>query len=866
MKTIRENFTGKKALAVILLVICACFIFYNRTCMMRSVSFLNGNEIKTGYLASLYEKKYKNAEEREKVPLKEFSRRYYLNTTGSVKSLKGNVQLKQKFTAEESRISILGLLFNNSVKYEAKGMVKVSIKDNKNKTIAEASLPANMLANDALTYFSFNGDTMQINERAVVSNNIVNKNRTGVKINKGDDYYLEISAHNTSSSGTLGIYTLKNDSNYIFNITKYRAFTYIVFVLFMLLLLFALFFVLVPIPWVQKKLKLKFDLNRIFAILFFYLTPLVAFYTIFKIDESGTKRIIFLLFSLRGVLNLLIIVSILWLLFAISNRYCFSAIVTQVIVFLFGVANYLLILFRNEPLVFNDLFLWKTAMQVAKSYSLVFNKAFLWAFVISIFWIVLLLALKEEKGFFSLKKRLIPIVVAACFVCSTFLVFYTDFTVDHGIYFSSFKPTKSYKTNGYLLGFGITVKNSTVKKPYGYDVGQISRIAKKYKSDKAGKAEKATKQDPNIIVVMNEAFSDLGILGDLKTNKDYMPYFRSLKKNTIKGTLHMSVFGGHTANSEFEFLTGNSIRFIPVSAVPYSSMLRNKIPSLAWQLRQRGYQGNIAFHPGVENSYNRDVAYPNLGFEDFLSLTQYSKLDKIRSYTSDKADYDVVINQYEKFKKKSSAPFFMFNVTIQNHGGYMLSEGVIKPARIKITSSEQKEEQAEQYLNLISLSDTALKDLIDYFSSKTEPTVIVMFGDHQPKVGDSFYNAITGKNDDQLSLSDIEKKYRVPFMIWANYDIEEKENVQMSANYLSSYMLKILGGKLTGYNKYLMDLYSEIPVISSVCYMDNNGTIYDKNARNKYTDKVNEYERIQYNYLNDNSNRVDGFYKLNEEK
>ena len=79
-----------------------------------------------------------------------------------------------------------------------------------------------------------------------------------------------------------------------------------------------------------------------------------------------------------------------------------------------------------------------------------------------------------------------------------------------------------------------------------------------------------------------------------------------------------------------------------------------------------------------------------------------------------------------------------------------------------------------------------------------------MFGDHQPKLEDEFYELLYGKDLNSLNIKEMQKKFTVPFVIWANYDIKEQENVKLtSANYLSTLMLKQTNLKMTPYNQYL---------------------------------------------------------------
>ena len=362
---------------------------------------------------------------------------------------------------------------------------------------------------------------------------------------------------------------------------------------------------------------------------------------------------------------------------------------------------------------------------------------------------------------------------------------------------------------------------------------------------------------------MNESFSDLAALGEMQTNRDYLAFYHSLEENTVKGWMDPSIFGGSTADTEFECLTSFTMRFLPLQSVPYKTLIKGNLPSLTESLKAMGYEGNIAFHPGMRDSYNREEVYPLLGFDEHIAIDDLPEdAEKIRAYTSDSYDYKVVEQEYEKHKASGSeAPFYLFNVTIQNHGGYLLEDGLVDEG-IEILEDDKKYEDAVQFLNLMKLSDEALEELINYFSKVDEPTVIVLFGDHQPRVDASFYDSF---NEQHKGMSEIEsesRRYLTPFMIWANYDIEEESGVELSANYISPYLLQKLKLPLTGFDKYLLDLRKELPVITEICYKDAKGNVYDPEESSKWDGKLNEYAIVQYNGLVDLNNRLDEFFNL----
>ena len=89
---------------------------------------------------------------------------------------------------------------------------------------------------------------------------------------------------------------------------------------------------------------------------------------------------------------------------------------------------------------------------------------------------------------------------------------------------------------------------------------------------------------------MNESFADLTIFEGLELEEDPTPFLHSMTENTIKGYAYSSVFGGTTANSEYEFLTGNTTAFLPAGTVPYQMYVSSGDPTLVGQMAALGYQ------------------------------------------------------------------------------------------------------------------------------------------------------------------------------------------------------------------------------------------------------------------------------------
>ncbi|MCD8077271.1 MAG: sulfatase-like hydrolase/transferase, partial [Lachnospiraceae bacterium] len=157
-----------------------------------------------------------------------------------------------------------------------------------------------------------------------------------------------------------------------------------------------------------------------------------------------------------------------------------------------------------------------------------------------------------------------------------------------------------------------------------------------------------------------------------------------------------------------------------------------------------------------------------------------------------------------------------------------------------------------RYLSLIKLSDEALEELIEYFSGQDEETIIVFFGDHQPNdiVIETIWN-LQGKSSDTLSAEDDAKRYLVPYVIWANYDIGESSGEDTSINFLATKVLEAAGLPLSSYQQYLSGLSEEISIISTQRLADSEGNDLSEDDETVST-LLEEYNRLQYYQMYDN--------------
>ena len=256
--------------------------------------------------------------------------------------------------------------------------------------------------------------------------------------------------------------------------------------------------------------------------------------------------------------------------------------------------------------------------------------------------------------------------------------------------------------------------------------------------------------------------------------------------------------------------------------------------------------------------------YKDFGFTDFIDKFDFPKnVKRVREYISDEANVDRIISEYEKNRKKTDQPFYMYNMTIQNHSPYDKDAANFKQP-IKIESSKYDAE-ANRYLNLIKYSDDSLKQLTSYFEKCKEPTIILFLGDHQPRLTDEFMNKITNGQYQTWSSEQMMKRYQVPFVIWANYDIKEQHIEKTSMNYIQSILTKTAGVKMTGYQRFLNEVRKEVPTITSQGYWGKNGKFYQINDKGSpYYGIIQKYRMIQYNMMFDKKNRRDSFFEVSK--
>ncbi len=556
----------------------------------------------------------------------------------------------------------------------------------------------------------------------------------------------------------------------------------------------------------------------------------------------------------QDLLNLIWYYLIFWLFRMILGRKVLAGGVSAVVCFLFGLANHYVLSFRGWIIFPCDLLTLDTAAVVAKSYDYTPDKQIWIALaVLGGYLLLLLLAhiVYHPKGRQRLGRKLLWGSIAGM-VIYLFAFFFTPLLPTIGIY------TQQWRTqqNGFLLNFTTAIRYSFVSEPDGYDADKVAQTARSYRSQSVTDAGELPE---NLIFIMNESFADLtAAFPNLELSEDPLAFYHSLTENTVKGTMISPVTGGGTANVEFEYLTGDSLAFLPSSTVAYQLYLYDGCPSLVSQAKDLGYH-TIAFHPYLSSGWNRTSVYPWLGFDEVHFQEDVQDPQYIRNYVSDLSDYE----QLFRWTEENDGPTMIFNVTMQNHSGYSQGWNNLS-GDVTVTGGAKPSSITTQYFSLMKESDQAIQALVEHYSQVEEKTLIVFFGDHQPPLGNTFFETLYGKKLDERDPEEVQQAYETPFFIWANYDIPEQDDLRISSNYLGVLAAEVAGLPLTGYQQLLSRLMDVLPVAGTAGYVTADGQVtQEAEELPGYVQSLyREYELAAYNHLFDEKHHPEDFFSL----
>lgn len=600
-----------------------------------------------------------------------------------------------------------------------------------------------------------------------------------------------------------------------------------------------LLFAAVYFGLVNVKLELPVKLSWLWAAILLAIGAILSVFSVQYVlltDEDFVKTT-----DMVCVVNVVLALAIYLVILFITNNTRLTCTIASIVILTFGFIDYFVYEFRGNEFTYADLKSAGTGLSVVTKYKFVIDYKFLYVILAAVLYIMLVRRI-EVQFESAIHMRIISILLTI--ICVLYVIMNSM-----SLNTETWEKKGTYR-NGYLLNFVLGIRDSFVKAPDGYSKAAVDKIAGNFKETDSSYSQSDAK-NPTIIVIMNESFADLSVVGDFETNTQVTPFMDSLSENTLKGYALSSVYGAKTPNSEWEFETGNSMAFLPDGSVVYQQYINDDPTSIVSNLKNIGYT-TVAMHPYYATGWSRNKVYPHLGYDETYFIDDFDQTKILREYITDQELYDKIIDRYEK--KSDDEKLYIMGVTMQNHGGYGERYDNFNQEVYKVGASYT---DANQYLSLLNESDKALENLITYFKGVDDPVEIVFFGDHQPGLCNDFIKLLNGKGNSRLTEQELENLYKVPFFIWTNYETDAQTVDVTSLNYLSTLTLERANIDLPAYNRFLAELMEKIPAINSRGYYSkkNECFMHVDDATGDEAKWIKAYNILQYNSMFDEKDR-----------
>ena len=394
-----------------------------------------------------------------------------------------------------------------------------------------------------------------------------------------------------------------------------------------------------------------------------------------------------------------------------------------------------------------------------------------------------------------------------------------------GIQPDAWMQDRYYRYYGVITSFLTNLTNLEITKPETYSEEAVNTIlddveaGEKYttqplypESYGATTPADAVEKQPTIVYVMDESYWDVSELEEhgFVFDTDVSANLHALQQTSASGRAYSPSFGGGTCDVEFEALTGYSVSYLPNGSKPYQQHVTKPMFALPNYLKTQGYQ-TAAIHCFWAKYWSRDTAYPNLGFDDFISLEDMHHVQKVRKHywtsglVTDDTMADQIIQQYETMKADSDAPVFLHAVTMQNHTNYN-RDNYPDDERVKVIAHPVGIKPStigalEDFATGIRDADAMLGKLTAYFAQVDEPVILVFWGDHYNPI-DSNYDIYTRSGYASGSSAD-PRLHQTTLLIWSNYSDRAVDLGTIAAYDISPVMMELFGLRQPAYFQFL---------------------------------------------------------------
>lgn len=540
------------------------------------------------------------------------------------------------------------------------------------------------------------------------------------------------------------------------------------------------------------------------------------------------------------LLNILPVVLLIFLLYFITNRVWLSFSLTSVLLLSMSLVNYYKILLRDDPFLPGDLTLFAEANTIMDRYIVTLNWKIVTAVLICLLIAILLFFFARQRCK-SGKKRLIGIIAILLLGAVFYPTLYTNETLykktENLALISQWSDTGQYISRGFVYPFLYAIQSSFEKPPEGYDEKEAAGILRGYDYDDIPDQEKVA-----VFAVMCEAFNDFSQFDSLTFADDIYAPFHELEAKSYRGHLITNIFGGGTVDTEWCFLTGfSSYR-----------LFRGNTNSYVRYFDEQGYYTEGG-HPSYEWFYNRVNVNEYLGFADYSFYENRFETED-GSMMGDDLFFADMQKRYEAFRANSAQPYFSFNVTYQNHGPYSETQAFYDHDYIVNNGYSDK---AMHVMNnyFVGIENTVqnICAMSDYLDTLDEPTVLIIFGGHNPWMGDASYvYREAGIDFDFNSDRGFYNYYETPYLIYANNAAKKSldndfvgQGQDISPCFLMNEFFEQAGWSGNEFMKLSGEMKKVTPLLHTTGLFVQDGILTDR-LNEADTTFYNDYQKAQY--------------------
>ncbi len=470
------------------------------------------------------------------------------------------------------------------------------------------------------------------------------------------------------------------------------------------------------------------------------------------------------------IANYLIVNSTLIISLWFKRKYFVISLISTVWIVL-AVINRALTNIRGIPLSFSDIYSISDGLSIVDKY--IDTKILIFIIIAMIITILIHNKLWKFKSKTDNTTRTITVIILV------FTAFAINSMDKKGVFYvTKWNLKESYENNGLAYSILNSVYSSNVAKPEGYNYDNMKKIKDSININKSINDKHKYK---NVIAIQLESFMDPTLIEGIQYNIDPIKNFRKISNNTRSGDINVSTIGGGTVRSEFEFLTGNNLDYMPVGEIPYVSSIGKKtIESIANIMESKDYE-TTAIHNFQGNFYARDNVFSNLGFSRYIPMEYMQNVNSSKGlYQSDSLIFDNIKNVI----KLNNNNKFIFGITVGTHGSYSLANLDGNP-EVKVISntkniSSENIDKITDYVNRLYKLDKEIGLFMEYIEKLEDETLVVMYSDHIASI--------------YQTQSENYKKdvYEVPYFIYSTIE-NEKDKLNLQLYQLSTYMFELIG-------------------------------------------------------------------------